>query len=582
MQAKELKKKYVEFFKNKGHAIIPSASLIPENDPTVLFTTAGMHPLVPFLTGQKHPSGKKVTNYQKCIRTGDIDEVGDTTHHTFFEMLGNWSFGDYFKKEAIEWSFEFLTKELRLPIEKLAVTCFKGDKNAPKDEESATIWKNLGISRITFLGKNDNWWGPAGETGPCGPDTEMFYWVGKGKPTKFDPDDENWVEIWNDVFMQYDKQKDGSFKPLKQQSVDTGLGVERVITILQGLDDNYLTKQFYPIIEKVEEITGKKYKTNKRAMRIIADHIRAAVFILGDERSVVPSNLDQGYILRRFIRRTIRHLRSLGVDIIKDDYTVILAKLVIKMYKGEYPEFEGKKKFILQELQNEERKFEKTLEKGLREFEKMSDDNIITGKDAFLLFQSYGFPLEMTAELAIEKDVKLDEEAFHEEYKKHQELSRVGAEKKFKGGLSDASEETTRLHTTTHLLNEALRIVVSKDIKQRGSNITPERLRFDFSFERKLTDEEKQAVEDEVNRVIDAGMDVTRKEMPVPEAEKLGAEKEFGAKYPDIVSVYFVGDYSKEFCGGPHVKNTSELGHFKIVKEQSSSAGVRRIKAILE
>ena len=587
MKASELKKKYLNFFRSKGHKIIDSAPLIPEHDPTVLFTTAGMHPLVPFLLGQKHPLSKRITNVQKCIRTGDIDEVGDTTHHTYFEMLGNWSFGDYFKKEAIEMSFEFLTKELNLSLTHLAVTCFRGDKDAPRDEESARLWESLGISeeRIAFLGKTDNWWGPAGTTGPCGPDTEMFYWVSNEKPPKqFNPENKNWVEIWNDVFMEYEKCEDGSYKQLNQKNVDTGMGVERVAAIMQGLDDNYLIESFKPIIKCIEKLTGKKYGSSNEAtrlMRIIADHLRASVFILGDERGVPPSNLDQGYILRRFLRRSIRNLKTLGINIEEIDLTP-LAEEVIKIYEKDYPLLKTKKEFIFDEIKKEQEKFERTLEKGLREFAKMGEDGKITGKDAFLLFQSYGFPLEMTEELAAEKKIKVDIKEFHKEYELHQELSRVGAEKKFKGGLSDASEETRKLHTATHLLGEALRKIVSKDIKQRGSNITAERLRFDFNFDRKLTDEEKKAVEEEVNRIIELGLDVKKEEMSLKDALKSGAQAEFGARYPEKVTVYSVGDYSKEICMGPHVKNTKELGHFRIRKEESSAAGIRRIKAVLK
>jgi len=583
MKAKELKKKYLDFFKKKGHAIIPSAPLIPEHDPTVLFTTAGMHPLIPFIMGQKHPLGKRIADVQKCLRTGDIDEVGDYCHHTFFEMLGNWSFGDYFKAEAIEFSFEFLIKVLKLPLERLAFTCFEGDKDAPKDMESAKMWKSLGVPEemIVFLGKEDNWWGPAGEVGPCGPCTEMFFWVGKGKvPKGFDPDDDRWVEIWNDVFMEYNKQEDGDYVPLKTISVDTGLGVERVAAVLQGLDDNYRTELFWPIMEMIEKLTKKKYADNKRVMRIVADHIRAAVFVLGDERGVVPSNVDQGYILRRFIRRVIRHLRSLCGCVEKVEI-LPLAEKIVEMYKGEYPLLKEKKEFIISELKNEGERFLTTLEKGLRKFERMCSDKKIDGKEAFLLFQSYGFPIEMTEELAVEKKIKVDVAGFRKEYEKHQELSRKGAEKKFKGGLSEASEVTAKLHTATHLLNEALRRVLKTDIHQRGSNITPERLRFDFNFDRKLTAEELKAVEDEVNKVIKAGLEVRKEEMPVDKALKV-AHGEFGAKYPSKVSVYIIGDYSKEICMGPHVSNTSELGVFKIKKEESSSAGVRRIKAVLE
>lgn len=585
MKAQQLKQKYIQFFKSKSHAFIPSAPLIPEHDPSVLFTTAGMHPLVPFLLGQKHPLGKRIVNVQKCMRTQDIDEVGDATHTTFFEMLGNWSFGDYFKKEAIEWSFEFLTskKWLHLPLDRLAVSCFQGDKNAPKDEESATIWKMLGIptARIAFLPKEDNWWGPAGESGPCGPDTEMFYWVSDAKPpAKFDPKDKNWVEIWNDVFMEYTKTKDGKYLPLQQKNVDTGLGVERVTMVLQGKKTVFDTELFQPIFAKISKL-GQIEPTAKNiiSFRIIADHMRAATFILGDERSVTPGNVDQGYILRRYIRRTIRHGKKLGLP---DGFCNQIAAVVITAYKKEYPLLEEKKVFILAELQKEEEKFEQTLEKGLKEFAKMSIQKKISGTDAFLLFQSYGFPLEITEELAEEKGITVDVEGYLAEYEKHQQLSRLGAEKKFKGGLSEESPQTIRYHTATHILNEALRKVISPDIKQRGSNITPERLRFDFSFDRKLTAEEIKKVEQEVNRVITAALSVERKEMSKEEAIKIGAQMEFGHKYPERVSVYFIGNYSKEFCGGPHVRNTKELGTFRIVKEESSSAGVRRIKAILE
>ncbi|MBU1111921.1 MAG: alanine--tRNA ligase [archaeon] len=585
MEAKELKKAYLDFFASKKHAIVDSAPMIPEHDPTVLFTTAGMHPLVPFILGQKHPLGKKLSNVQKCLRTGDIDEVGDYCHHTFFEMLGNWSLGDYFKKEAIEMTFEFLIEVLKLPLDKLAFSCFKGDQDAPKDEESYGVWLSLGVpkERIAYLGKEDNWWGPAGETGPCGPDTEMFYWTDKEEPApkKFNADDKRWVEIGNNVFMQYDKQKDGTLKPLKQKSVDFGGGVDRLTAVMQGLDDNYTTEQFLPIIEEIEKITGKKYVDETRLMRIIADHMRAAVFVLGDEREVIPSNVDQGYVLRRLIRRSVKYLDALGVDL-KTEVTTKVAEKVIELYKEDYPLLESKMDFILDELRKEEQRFELTLKKGLKIFEKLAATRKkIEGKDAFLLFQSYGFPIEMTQELASEKKIKVDINGFDEEYKKHQDLSRIGAEKKFKGGLSDASEETVKLHTATHLLNEALRKIVSPDIKQKGSNITAERLRFDFNFDRKLTAEEKQAVEDEVNRVIDLGMKITREEIPLKAALKSGAVSEFGTKYPEKVSVYSVEEYSKEICMGPHVKNTKELGRFKIKKEESSSAGVRRIKAVL-
>ena len=578
----------MKFFKEKGHAVIESASLIPENDPTVLFTTAGMHPLVPFLMGQPHPSGKRIVSIQKCMRTQDIDEVGDATHTTFFEMLGNWSLGDYFKKEAIEMSFEFLTKQLNLPVERLAVSCFKGNKDAPRDEEAAEIWTSLGIpkERIAFLSKKENWWGPAGETGPCGPDTEMFYWkLEKKPPKKFDPDDENWVEIWNDVFMQYNKTKEGKYEPLKQKNVDTGLGVERVTMILQGKESVFETELFMPLFEEIRKISGNNpNKNNIKSFRIIADHMRASTFTLGDERGVPPSNLDQGYILRRYIRRSLRHLRLLGVDLLSMDTTVKIAKVVITMYKEDYPLLERKKKFIFEELKKEEDKFQKTLDKGLKEFKKMVDkDSQITAKEAFLLYQSYGFPIEMIEELAKEKNVPIDTKGFNKEFQKHQKLSRKGAEQRFKGGLSEASEITSKLHTATHILGEAIRSVLKNpDIKQKGSNITSERLRYDFNFDRKLTEEELKAIEDEVNNVIKQSIEIKKQEMSTEKAIKSGAQAEFGTKYPPKVWVYSIGNYTKDICMGPHAGNTSELGHFKIIKEESSAAGIRRIKAVLD
>ncbi len=572
MQAKELKQKYLDFFKEKGHCVIPSAPLVPQNDASVLFNTAGMQPLVPYLSGQKHPKGKRLVNLQKCLRTVDFENIGDNTHHTFFQMLGNWSLGDYFKEDTIRWSFAFLTKELKIPLNKLAFTVYEGDKNVPKDNDSYKVWLSLGVlkERIAFLGE-DNFW-IAGETGPCGPSTEIFYWTGEKIPKKFDPEDERWVEIWNDVFMAYHKDK--KITELRQKNVDTGMGFERTLAVLNGKESAYETDLFQPIIKKIEELSGKDYLKNKKAMRIVADHVRAALFILVE--GIVPSNVDRGYILRRLLRRAIRFGKLLDI---KQSFLPKLAEVTEKIYVDLYPEIASKRKFILAELRKEEEKFEQTLEKGLREFSKMSKR--ISGGEAFLLFQSYGFPLEMTEELADEKGMEVDVEGFFREYEKHKELSKRGAEKKFKGGLADLSEETIKLHTATHVLNEALRKVISKDIKQRGSNITPERLRFDFSFDRKLTKEELQKVEDEVNRVINLGLKVIRKEMSKDEAIKLGAQMEFGAKYPETVSVYFVGDYSKEFCGGPHVKNTKEIGHFKIVKEKSVAAGVRRIKAVI-
>lgn len=584
----ELIHAYVEFFKSKSHKQIPSASLIPSNDPTVLFTTAGMHPLVPYLTGQKHPLGKRIVNVQKCVRTGDIEKVGNETHHTFFEMLGNWSFGDYWKKEAIEYSYEFLTSVLGLDKGKLAVSCFAGDNEVAKDEESAKAWMSLGFSekRIAFLGREDNWWGPAGNTGPCGPDTEMFYWVGKGPaPEEFDSEDKNWVEIWNDVFMEYNKTSEGKYEPLEQKSVDTGMGVERTLAVLNGFSDNYKTTIFEPIGRAIVKISGRQYDGNKKEMRIIADHIRAATFILGEE--IAPSNLGQGYVLRRLIRRAVRYGKMIGIQ---EKFTKKVASVIVSHYP-DYAELEDNKEFIFSELDAEEERFAATLEKGLKKFEEIvkTADGKISGEDTFLLFQSYGFPIEMTQELAREKGKEVDIDSFNVEFKKHQELSRTSSAGVFKSGLGDDSERTTRLHTATHLLNEALRRVLGNEVKQKGSNINSERLRFDFSFSRKVTDEELKKVEDLVNDKIISVLDVEREEMALKEAIDLGAQAEFGAKYPDIVSVYTVLDdseekgwFSMEICTGPHVKNTRDIGKFKIIKEESVAAGVRRIKAVVE
>ncbi|PXY71394.1 alanine--tRNA ligase [Candidatus Parvarchaeota archaeon] len=587
---KELIKKYTEFFKKNKHKLIPSSSLIPVNDPTVLFTTAGMHPLIPYLVGQKHSLGKRLTSVQKCIRTRDIDEVGNSTHHTFFEMLGNWSLGDYWKKEAIEFSYKFLTKQLKIPIEKLAVSCFKGDEDSPKDEESFKIWLELGIpkERIAFSDKRDNWWGPAGKTGPCGPDTEMFYWTSSKKPPKkFNYENKNWVEIWNDVFMQYNKTNSGKYAPLKQKNVDTGMGVERTLAVLNNLADNYQTSLFLPIIKEIEKISKKEYEKNKKEMRIIADHIKAAVFILGDDYGIKPSNTEHGYILRRLIRRAIRYGKSLRIE---QNFITKVAQTVFPIYEKDYPELKKNRNFILTNLDEEENKFRKTVERGLRKFEKISkNEKKISGKDSFLLFQSYGFPIELTEELAHEKEIVIDIKDYENEYRRHQELSRTASAGKFKSGLSDDSEATTKLHTATHLLNEVLTIVLGKEVKQKGSNITPERLRFDFTFLRKLTDEEKKKIENLVNGKIKEKLKITKDEMPLKKAFKSGAQGEFGHKYPKMVSVYTILDsknkrgwFSKEICTGPHVKNTKELGHFKIIKETSSSSGVRRIKAELK
>jgi alanyl-tRNA synthetase len=584
LSRKELIEKYLKFFKSKGHKEIKNSSLIPENDPTVLFTTAGMHPLVPFLLGQKHPQGKRLVNIQRCIRTGDIDLVGDETHHTFFEMLGNWSLGDYFKEESIKFSDEFLTEQLKLPIEKLAVTCFIGEKESkiPKDEEAAKIWQDLGIKkeRIAFLPREDNWWGPAGQVGPCGPDTEIFFWTNSktNPPAKFNPKDKSWVEIWNNVFMQYTKDEKSQYKEAPQKNIDTGMGVERTLTALNNFDDAYQTEVFLPIIESIEDISGYRYKEKTKEMRIIADHLKASVFLIAD--GITPSNTLQGYVLRRLIRRAIIYGHKLEMK----NFLKKLVSSVFDVYKDDYPMLKENSHKILEELEKEENKFLLTLEKGMGFFNKLVEgEKKLSGEASFLLFQSYGFPLEMTKELAKEKNILVDEKGFEKEMKKHQELSRTASQGMFKSGLADNSEQTTKLHTATHLLNEALREVLKdKNIMQKGSNITPERLRFDFSFDRKLTDKEIQAVENLVNKKISEKLEIKKEEMSPEQAKKSGAHGVFDSKYKDKVSVYSIGSFSKEICAGPHISNTKELGKFKIQKEESSSAGVRRIKAVLE
>lgn len=583
-----LKDLYLTFFEERGHKVIPSAPVIPENDPTVLFNTAGMQPLVPYLKGEPHPLGTRLTDVQKCVRTNDLDEVGDTTHHTFFEMLGNWSLGDYFKKESITWSFEFLTKQLNIPVEKLAVTVFAGNDTVPCDEESASIWKSLGIpeERISYLGVEDNWWGPAGETGPCGTDTEIFYWRGEEPaPLKHDPKDETWVEIWNNVFMQYEKHADGTLTPLSKHNVDTGMGVERTTAVLEGKADNYESSIWKPIISKIEVLSNKKYDgVYKRPMRIIADHLRAIVIISGDSARIYPSNKDQGYILRRLIRRVIRYAKMLDVDM-NSNLEVEVAHFVIDEYSKYYPELKQNEEHIIEVLESEKKKFSRTIEKGLREFEKMTsnlDGTLLPDEFAFKLYDTYGFPIELTMELANEKGLEVNKEGFDNLFKAHQEKSRAGATAKFKGGLAGDGEIETKYHTATHLLNAALKVVLGPDVHQRGSNITSERMRFDFSCDHKLTDEEKTETENLVNKWISEGLEVYTKTMSKEEALKIGAEAMFIEKYPDVVTVYFIGEVSKELCGGPHVKNTKELGHFKIKKEEASSAGVRRIKAILD
>lgn len=579
--AKQLREEYQAFFESKGHVRIPSASLFPDNDPTVLFNTAGMQPLVPYLLGEEHPAGKRIVDVQKCVRTGDIEEVGDVTHHTFFEMLGNWSLGDYFKKEAIEWAHEFLTQRLGIPMERLSVTVFEGDEDAPRDEEAAAVWKSLGYpdARIGFLGKKDNWWA-AGPTGPCGPDTEIFYWRDESEaPESFDPSDDRWVEIWNNVFMQFNRKADGTLEQLKNQNIDTGMGLERTVAVLNGYTDNYKTDAFWGIIEKIQEISGKRYDESEqitRSMRIIADHGKAAVMMMGDQKGIAPSNIDQGYVIRMLVRRAIRQGRKIGIT---EPFMMHIAEVVFEIMGEAYQEIITRKDFVLAEIQKEELKFRETLEKGLKEFEKIQLDEIVTGVEAFRLFSTYGFPIELTVELANERGARVDLESYNEEFKKHQEVSRQGADQKFKGGLADQSVESTRLHTATHLLHKALKMVLGDEVNQKGSNITPDRLRFDFNYPDKMTDEQKAQVEKIVNDAIVANYPVFTQEMTVEEAKQGGAIGLFEDRYGDKVKVYSIGDFSTEICGGPHVHSTGELQGFKILKEESCGAGLRRIKA---
>lgn len=578
----KIKDLYIDFFVSKGHKQIPSSPVVPENDPSVLFNTAGMQPLIPYLMGEPHPYGTRLCDYQKCIRTNDLDEIGDTTHHTFFEMLGNWSLGDYFKDESITWSFEFLTKVLNIPVEKLAVTVFAGNDLIPFDEVSYNKWLSLGIKKERIAKTAlDNFW-IAGTSGPCGPDTEIFYFRSNEEaPETFDPEDDRWVEIWNNVFMQYYKDENGTVTELPKKNVDTGMGVERITTVLEGVDDNYKSSIWSDVIDLIISITGLPYEGNEKSMRIIADHIRTAVFISSDPAGIKPSNTDQGYILRRLIRRAIRHAKKLGIDI-SSNWEEQIANLIIFKYESYYSELKENKQVVLDVLKNEKEKFNRTLEKGLREFNKVSNKDI-DGDVAFHLYDTYGFPIELTEELAKDAGISVDIKGFNEKFKAHQELSRTSSAGKFKGGLAGNSEIETKYHTATHLLNAALKQVVGPDVHQKGSNITDERMRFDFSCDHKLSDEEKQKAEDLVNSWIQEGLDVRVEEMSKEDAIKSGAECMFIEKYPDIVTVYTIGDnVSKELCGGPHVKNTSELGHFKITKEEASSAGVRRIKAILE
>ena len=587
----ELRSMFLKFFKDHGHAVISSASVIPENDPTVLFTTAGMHPLVPYLMGTKHPAGKRLTDVQKCVRTGDIDDVGDFSHLTFFEMLGNWSLGDYFKEQMIPWSWEFLTSPeyLGLPKDRLAFSVFAGDADCPRDEESAQLWRNCGVAddHIFFLPKENNWWGPAGITGPCGPDTEMFIITDKepcGPNCSPACSCGRYLEIWNDVFMQYNKKADGTFEPLEQKNVDTGMGLERTICVLNGKKSVYETDLFADILKKISELSGKEYGSDEmttRAFRIIADHMRTATFIMGDDRGVTPSNVDQGYVLRRLIRRAVRYGMGIGMP---EGFTGEVAKVIIEQYKDVYPELKRNEAFVLEQLSLEESRFARTLKQGNREFEKLVEkvqDGQIDGVSAFHLYDTYGFPVEMTEELARERGLTVDMDGFHDCFRRHQATSQAGAEQRFKGGLADHSEQSARLHTATHLLHAALRKVLGPEVAQKGSNITAERLRFDFSFGRKMTKEELAEVERLVNEAIESHTPITCEEMTVAQAKEQGAIGLFESKYGEKVKVYTMGPYSKEICGGPHAQNTGDLVSFKIKMEESSSAGVRRIKAVI-
>ena len=592
MTSGELRSMWLNFFKSKGHAVIPSASVIPENDPTVLFTTAGMHPLVPYLLGSKHPAGTRLTDVQKCIRTGDIDEVGDASHLTFFEMLGNWSLGDYFKKEMIAWSWEFLTSPeyLGLDKDKLAFTVFEGEGDIPRDDEAANYWMENGVKKenIYFLPREHNWWGPAGQTGPCGPDTEMF--IIKDQPP-CGPDCSpacscgRFLEIWNDVFMQYNKTADGQYVPMAKKNVDTGMGLERTVCTLNGCKTVYETDAFTNIIAKISELSGKHYDDDEattKAFRIVADHLRTSTFIMGDPRGVSPSNVDQGYVLRRLIRRAVRFGMQLGMP---EGFTAEIGKVVINQYAEVYPELKQNENFVLEQFKLEETRFARTLRQGEREFEKavsrMGENKVIDGVVAFNLYATYGFPIEMTRELAKEHGLTVDEAGFEKHFAEHQKSSHAGAEQRFKGGLADSSAQSARLHTATHLLHAALRRVLGDEVAQKGSNITPERLRFDFSFGRKVNKDELAQVEALVNEWIKADVPVVMTETTVEEAKKEGAIGLFESKYGERVRMYTMGEYSKEICGGPHASHTGELVSFKILKEESSSAGVRRIKAVI-
>lgn len=581
----QLRQKFLDFFRAHNHAVIPGASVVPKEDPTALFTTAGMQPLVPYLLGREHPAGRRLADVQVCIRTTDIDEVGDSTHLTCFEMLGNWSLGDYFKEESIQLSWSFLTSPEWLGIspDRLSFTCFAGDELVPKDEESAAIWRSLGVpeERIFFYGRDDNWWGPAGKTGPCGPDTEIFYWTGEGEPQGEPATDARWVEIWNNVFMEFNKQEDGLYLPLEQKNVDTGMGLERTAAILGGQRTVYDTDAFQPVLAQIVSLGGSADDSHERSRRIIADHARAAVFMLAD--GVRPSNLDRGYVLRRLIRRAVRHGRLVGWS---SSSLALVADKLIDLFSEAYPHLAAEREAVLTALREEEGRFGRTLQQGLREFEKLSGSlspgATLEGRFIFRLYDTYGFPLEMTQELADERGLILDVAGFEQALLTHQERSRTATAGTFKSGLADHGEMTVKYHTATHLLHQALRTVLGEHVQQRGSNITPERLRFDFSHPERLTDEERRQVEELVNEQIAANLPVSVQEMPFTEAQQKGALAFFGERYPDVVTVYSVGDFSREVCTGPHVESTGRLGHFKIVKEESAGAGIRRIKALLE
>ena len=587
MDTFELRQRYHQFFEKRLHRAIPSASLLPENDPSVLFTTAGMHPLVPFLLGEPHPLGKRLVNVQRCLRTNDIEEVGDSSHLTFFEMLGNWSLGDYFKQESLRWSYEFLTAELGIDADRLAVTVFAGDEDAPRDDEAAGIWRSLGMreARIYFLPKEDNWWGPAGATGPCGPDSEIFYDTGQPDHPSCRPGCScgKWFEIWNNVFMEYYKTADGTYRKLDQRNVDTGMGVDRTVAVLNGYDDVFKIDTLAPLVERIEQLSGRQYADNPRAFRVVADHVRASAMAVAD--GVYPSNVEAGYVVRRMLRRAVLYGRDLGIT---QSFCGELSRTAVDLFKDVYPGLDGKQELVAGELAQEEEKFKRTLERGLNEYHKLAErlrrkgERVIDGEQSFNLFQTYGFPLPLTVELAQQGGLEVDQAGFEQAYQAHKDLSRRGTEAKFSGGLADRSDETTRLHTATHLLHAALRQVLGPHVQQMGSNITPERLRFDFRHSQRLDDEQLRQVETLVNQQIERDLPVSFEIMPLEQALQGGALAFFGERYGEQVKVYQIGDYSKEVCGGPHARHTGELGHFKIAKQEAVGQGVRRIRGVLE